>query len=59
MDALGSAYMPRHCQIKAVLCASLLREYFPYALLWKLLSLIRQDGQQLAEWLSQVTKDSK
>lgn len=50
--------MVRYCQIKAVLKASSLREYLPRAPLWNLLSLIRQSGQRVAEWLCQVTKET-
>lgn len=58
MVALGSALMVRYYQIKAVLKASSLGEYLPYALSWDLLSLITHNGQQVAEWLSQVTKET-
>lgn len=51
--------MVRYYQIKAVLEASSLREYSPRALLWNLLSLIRQDVQQVTQWLSQVTKETQ
>lgn len=51
--------MVRYYQIKAVLKASSLREYSPHALLWNLLSLIRQDVQQVTQWLSQVTKETQ
>lgn len=59
VDALRSALMVRYYQIKAVLEASSLREYSPRALLWNLLSLIRQDVQQVTQWLSQVTKETQ
>lgn len=58
VDALGTALMVRYYQIKAVLKASSHKEYLPYALFWNLLSLIRQNGLQGAEWLSQVTKET-
>lgn len=59
VDALSSALMVRYYQIKAVFEASSLREYSPRALLWDLLSLIRQDVQQVTQWLSQVTKETQ
>lgn len=59
VDALSSALMVRYYKIKAVLKASSIREYSPHALLWNLLSLIRQDVQQVTEWLSQATKETQ